>query len=254
MSGPPQVIYAHLKYLWATGAREETLAFLKEFTGKLSGDLGLHPNGNSTTSLELTSTGKLSEYTKLLARCYYKLGEWQSILNENWGSEIIPEILESYLLATNLDKTWYKAWHAWALANSEVVAHFAKNLVEADGGLPVQVYTDHLVPSVQGESRFCHSPRAETDRVNFSFLPIDRTLAWKLASRYSTTADSLVQVRIINRSHYCHHGRIQKRQCRYLARSYSSSAFLYFSTRFRWLIDYCSLLHEFIHQVRMSGS
>jgi FKBP12-rapamycin complex-associated protein len=86
MSGPPQVIYAHLKYLWATGAREETLTFLRAFTAKLSGDLGLHPDGDRVASSELTLSGSISEYTKLLARCYYKLGEWQSAMQDDWGS------------------------------------------------------------------------------------------------------------------------------------------------------------------------
>lgn len=86
MSGPPQVIYAHLKYMWATGAREETLTFLREFTNKLSGDLGLHPDGDHAASAELAQSGKLTEFTKLLARCYYKLGEWQSAMQEDWGS------------------------------------------------------------------------------------------------------------------------------------------------------------------------
>lgn len=86
MSGPPQVIYAHLKYMWATGAREETLTFLREFTNKLSGDLGLHPDGDHAASSELAQSGKLTEFTKLLARCYYKLGEWQSAMQDDWGS------------------------------------------------------------------------------------------------------------------------------------------------------------------------
>lgn len=70
------------------------------------------------------------------------------------SQDLIPDILQSYLLATNLDRSWYKAWHAWALANSEVVSHFAKSLNENDT-IPSQVYTDHLVPSVQGEYPVC---------------------------------------------------------------------------------------------------
>ncbi len=71
--------------------------------------------------------------------------------------DIIPDILRSYLLATSLDPTWYKAWHAWALANSEVVSHFAKSQGEQDPTKP-QAYSVHLVPAVQGElcsSRVC---------------------------------------------------------------------------------------------------
>ncbi|BGP07821.1 phosphatidylinositol kinase-related protein kinase tor1 [Rhodotorula toruloides] len=148
MSGPPQVIYAHLKYQWATGAREETLAFLRDFTAKLSTDLGIHPDGEQTANAEVVNSGRKAEYTRLLARCHYKLGEWQSAMQEDWGSEIIPDILRSYLLATSLDPTWYKAWHAWALANSEVVAHFARSQGEQDPTRP-GAYSVHLVPAVQ---------------------------------------------------------------------------------------------------------
>ena len=88
MSGPPQVIYAHLKYMWASGAREETLTFLREFTAKLSNDLGLHIENDEqhTASCELAESGRLPEFTRLLARCYYKLGEWQMALQDNYGS------------------------------------------------------------------------------------------------------------------------------------------------------------------------
>ncbi|BGP55274.1 hypothetical protein JCM8202_000651 [Rhodotorula sphaerocarpa] len=148
MSGPPQVIYAHLKYQWATGAREETLAFLRDFTAKLSADLGIHPEGEMAANAEVVNSGRKAEYTRLLARCHYKLGEWQGAMQEDWGSDIIPDVLRSYLLATSLDPTWYKAWHAWALANSEVVSHFAKAQGEQDPTKP-QAYSVHLVPAVQ---------------------------------------------------------------------------------------------------------
>lgn len=87
MQGPPHVIYAHLKYMWATGAREETLAYLRDFTGRLTQDLGLNPDSEEPNAAsELAASGQLLEYTKLLARCYYKLGEWQSALQPDWGS------------------------------------------------------------------------------------------------------------------------------------------------------------------------
>lgn len=153
MSGPPPVIYAHLKYLWATGARDETLAFLRVFTGRLSSDLGLPTSDSnqgqrSHPSQELQMSGKVAEYTKLLARCYYKLGEWQmTTIEEDWGSDLVKNITQSYLMATSLDSNWYKAWHAWALANSEIVSHFTK-MNGGDETLPDEVYQSNLVPSV----------------------------------------------------------------------------------------------------------
>ena len=35
----------------------------------------------------------------------------------------IKDILRSYLLATNYDPKWYKAWHTWALANFGIVSY-----------------------------------------------------------------------------------------------------------------------------------
>lgn len=173
MQGPPHVIYAHLKYMWATGARDETLAYLRDFTGRLTQDLGLNPDSEEPNAAsELAATGQLLEYTKLLARCYYKLGEWQSALQPDWGSvstcclrrrarlsahflqEHTNEILTSYLFATNLDRKWYKAWHSWALANSEVVNYYAQAQASQGTGepLPQEIFSGHIVPAVKGAS------------------------------------------------------------------------------------------------------
>lgn len=83
--GPPTVIYAHLKYLWATGAREETLAFLKEFTGRIASEVGLSTDTDLTKFTD-PKDGKLADATRLIARCYYKLGEWQTAMQPDWGS------------------------------------------------------------------------------------------------------------------------------------------------------------------------
>ncbi|CAG8550536.1 9156_t:CDS:10, partial [Ambispora leptoticha] len=103
----PQVVYAHLKWMWESGNRVDALSHLREFTGRMSSEMRL---GNNS----------------LLARCCLKKGEWQMYLQEDWSEDTIPDILQSYLLATQYDKDWYKAWHAWALANFEVVSHFEK--------------------------------------------------------------------------------------------------------------------------------
>ncbi|CAG8528851.1 8861_t:CDS:10, partial [Acaulospora morrowiae] len=140
----PQVVYAHLKWMWASGTREEALRLLKDFTAGMSNDLRI---GN----------------TGLLARCYLKKGEWQKVLQEDWDPETIPDILNSYNLATKYDKEWYKAWHAWALANFEVISHYEKlnsmdnsreeqNITyvsEEDANIHNEVLA-YVVPSVQG--------------------------------------------------------------------------------------------------------
>lgn len=122
---PPQVVYAQLKYMWATGQQNEALNHLVDFTSKLSKDLGLNENEAITQPLPTETPGvskHVEDYTRLLARCYLKQGEWKVALQSNWQKEDSSGILGSYLLATHFDSQWYKAWHNWALANFEVIS------------------------------------------------------------------------------------------------------------------------------------
>lgn len=142
----PQVVYAYLKWMWASGVREEALGLLKDFTARMSNDLRV---GNK----------------ELLARCYLKKGEWQKVLQDDWEPETIPDILQSYSLATQHDKDWYKAWHAWALANFEVISHYEKligtdnvsqeeqniyDMLDEENTEHYQEMLRYVVPSVQG--------------------------------------------------------------------------------------------------------
>ena len=79
---PPHVVYAHLKYLWAIGSREETLRYLYDFTEDLTRDL--RRDSGSSTGREVAKV-KLDRFSRLLARCHFKQGEWQSALHEDWG-------------------------------------------------------------------------------------------------------------------------------------------------------------------------
>ena len=38
---PPAVIYSHLKFMWAYGAKGESLSYLRDFTANLAEDLGM---------------------------------------------------------------------------------------------------------------------------------------------------------------------------------------------------------------------
>lgn len=125
---PPQVVYAQLKFMWTTGNQQEALDYLVDFTTRMSKDLNLNSSYDLITqplpSEMPNSTDEIQEYTKLLARCFLKQGEWQVVLNNNWYQqpERMASILGSYMLATHFDPQWYKAWHNWAIANFEVVS------------------------------------------------------------------------------------------------------------------------------------
>jgi FKBP12-rapamycin complex-associated protein len=65
--------------------------------------------------------------------------------------EYVNDILTSYLFATNLDRRWYKAWHSWALANSEVVAYYTQGAQQQGSQEPVppEIFSGHIVPAVR---------------------------------------------------------------------------------------------------------
>ncbi|KAF8421355.1 armadillo-type protein [Terfezia claveryi] len=128
MKAPPQVMYAHLKYMWATGDQQKALLHLTNFTTKMSSDL---PGQYPPEANQRQSQAARDEYTRLLARCYLKQGEWQVALQNTWRPEKVNEILRSYMLATHYHPTWYKAWHSWALANFEVVNALTEKIVLA---------------------------------------------------------------------------------------------------------------------------
>ncbi|PWN43039.1 putative TOR1-1-phosphatidylinositol 3-kinase [Ceraceosorus guamensis] len=145
---PPPVIYAHLKFMWASGAREESLEYLRTFTASLSEDLGLHPGDEHATafSQDWNAIPRLNDFAKLLARCYFKQGEWQAALHEDWVNDTTCDVIDSYRRATQLDRNWYKAWHAWALANFDVISSHERH----GQTVSTQMIAASIVPSVQG--------------------------------------------------------------------------------------------------------
>jgi len=81
---PPNVVYAQLKYMWASGAQDESLSFLRQFSASLAGDV-LRETNVQTQRPGVTKQ-KIAELSKLVARCYFKQGEWQVALKDDWGA------------------------------------------------------------------------------------------------------------------------------------------------------------------------
>ncbi len=79
------------------------------------------------------------ELVSLLARCHLKTGDWQMELEEEWSETNIPQILTSFSAATQCDQEWYKAWHAWSFANSEVLGYYERKS-EGKEGLNLEPY------------------------------------------------------------------------------------------------------------------
>lgn len=172
---PPQVNYAVLKYHWATGRQSAALEGLKLFTADLAEQLntasmaaqgmngvndlhgmnGSYSNGvngiNGNASHFALSPKTIEEYTKLLARCCLKSGEWQVALNQgDWRHDHVDDILTQYNHATQFNPNWYKAWHAWALANFEIVQALSQKPSRDLAVVPHTIIVDHVVPAVRG--------------------------------------------------------------------------------------------------------
>lgn len=149
----PKVLYAQLKYMWAAGSQEHALHLLVEFTNKMLQLLDLKSENIIDQPLPTDRpnvSDAVRENTKILARCFLKQGEWAVLLRDTWKNEDPDSILGSYLLATHFDKTWYKAWHNWALANFEFIS-----LNEGKNQTPEEMESSrlvphHVVPAIQG--------------------------------------------------------------------------------------------------------
>ncbi|KXS11006.1 FAT-domain-containing protein [Gonapodya prolifera JEL478] len=143
----PKVVYAYLKNMWATTNRSQAFQFMKGFSKTLVDQLGIASINEANLPGEILRWDSQKQTSaRVLARCYLKLGEWQTAIQEELMDDAIPDILRSYKAATQLDRDWYKAWHLWALSNFEALSFYEK----AAENIPTRTVVSHVVPSVQG--------------------------------------------------------------------------------------------------------
>lgn len=167
---PPEVKYARFKFAWAQGHQSEALQSLKEFTAGLADDLtryntllanhaehdgtngvnGIIDNNPDVNHLR-ARVGDATKLRKLLAKGYLKQGEWQTALQSgDWRPEHVREVLNAYSAATQFNRDSYKAWHAWALANFEVVTTLATQQNRDGSSVPGHIVNEHVVPAIRG--------------------------------------------------------------------------------------------------------
>ena len=177
---PPHVQYAVLKYQWAAGKQGPALDALKIFTTEmadkleaaqmaaqgfnavndvhsLNGSANLSSNGYVHGNLgpiatnAMLSPKAMADHTVLLARCCLKQGEWQVAQKKgDWQHDHVEDVLASYRAATHFNPNWYKAWHAWALANFEIVQAISQRPERDTVIAPQSILIEHVVPAVRG--------------------------------------------------------------------------------------------------------
>lgn len=179
-----QVNFAILKNMWSSpsGNQNHALSELQAFTSRLTNDLQDKERGMSLeqerqtgvngingtngihqmTSFEgsnmmdgsmtmQTASKESEELRRLLARCHLRQGQWQTSLQKgDWVHEHVQDILASYAAATDYASEWYKAWHAWALANFEVVTAMTSAADRETARISKGVVLSHVVPAIQG--------------------------------------------------------------------------------------------------------
>uniref|UniRef100_A0A0D9WE66 Serine/threonine-protein kinase TOR n=1 Tax=Leersia perrieri TaxID=77586 RepID=A0A0D9WE66_9ORYZ len=118
--GHPQVVLAYLKYQYAVGdelKRRDAFSRLQDLSVQLA-------TATNSYSGALASQVATTNAVPLIARVYLTLASWKRALSPGLDDDSIQEILVSYKNATLNAKDWGKAWHLWALFNTEVMSRY----------------------------------------------------------------------------------------------------------------------------------
>ncbi|KAK3682072.1 phosphatidylinositol 3-kinase tor2 [Podospora appendiculata] len=171
------ILYAVLKFQWEIGQQpgvrssehriaEKTLYCLRKFTNETAHRVEssrMHLNAQAANGVDGQNQPGFPDFdenmmnpraqrhwveqTVLLAKCYLRQGEWLISLNkDDWQHTQRQDVLNCYAKATQYHNKWYKAWHAWALANFEVV----QALTAQDNRTEHAIVVQHVVPAVRG--------------------------------------------------------------------------------------------------------
>lgn len=132
------VSYIFLKHLWFIGSKASASFGLSQLVSDLEG------NGKVTAQSSFIDF----EMNRLMCHCCMKLAQWKSE-NLSIESSEFESIFRLFELATEYDKTSYKAWHSWALLNYQKAALMEKK--ESKNGIIVNPELRlHVVASVRG--------------------------------------------------------------------------------------------------------
>ena len=165
--GVPEVTYAQHKYNWAMGETGKAMIDLHHFTNNLADRCSSLSAAVSAADGAVQSSmniyhqsrpselqAKKSEVTKmktLLSKCFLRLGQWQTAATGgDWTSEHTRDIVLAYQSATQYNPSGYKAWHAWALANFEIVNAVASQTQHKKSIFPQATINDHVIPAIEG--------------------------------------------------------------------------------------------------------
>lgn len=153
-------MYSLLKHYWDVGETQRAVKLMRQYSKLLvrNLDMSLNVPGQSMTIRSIspsndnighssTLPADVEKQTKLLAKCFVRLGNWQKSLCLENNEDISDLVMDSFLMATSYDKNSYKAWHGWALTNFEMASVYEKQKAVESRPLRSNPY---IVPAIQG--------------------------------------------------------------------------------------------------------
>ena len=177
--------------MWASGSKEESLNFLRSFATNLSRDLEAETTQRGQRSS--VSKQKLDELARLLARCYFKQGEWQMEISDSWATVRRTGAPAPVLAHTPTAKC---KRHPPLIPSCHT---FRPQLVQSMAHLGFGELRSRQPPAQSSRSEGCgrhgyyfssaYHPRGSR------FLPLYRLAQREFSTGYSPTVDSLVQIR-----------------------------------------------------------
>ncbi|XP_078489638.1 serine/threonine-protein kinase mTOR-like [Ciona intestinalis] len=124
----PYVSFAYIKHIWKQNKKEEALSRMHKFVASIQ-------NVPST----LSDADQRSELNHLLSRCFLKLGAWHQDM-KGLSDQNISQVINFHKLSTEHDRSWYKAWHSWAVVNFECVLFYKNKLdIATESQLPREI-------------------------------------------------------------------------------------------------------------------
>jgi len=122
----PRISYVSMKFLWNFDQPDKALVSMRRF-------------------VENHSDGASGLAGRLQARCHLRIGEWTRSSTDALNESSIAAILNSYRAATELDPSWGKAWHSWALMNYDVIQWLLDNQEKPEASV-----IKHAIPAITG--------------------------------------------------------------------------------------------------------
>uniref|UniRef100_H2Y9G6 Serine/threonine-protein kinase TOR n=1 Tax=Ciona savignyi TaxID=51511 RepID=H2Y9G6_CIOSA len=151
----PYVSFAYIKHIWKLGKKEEALSRMHKFVATIQNVPPTLSDAEQRSELKHLLASKEQNgcfLKKTFHRCFLKLGEWNQNMN-GLNEQNITQIINFHKLSTEHDRSWYKAWHSWAVINFECVLQLIQpsHTQQSDYSNSILKYA---IPSVQG---FFHS-------------------------------------------------------------------------------------------------